>query len=71
MSERARLQRALTRASVIASTLFVVAAALPLLVPQKYETLYLVAMGVCIALATWWTVRLQRLKKQLQETPPG
>ena len=69
MSERAKLQREITRASIISSSLFIFAAALPLIVPSAYETYYLIVMGVCIAVAIWWTVKLQRLRMQGRTTP--
>ena len=68
MTDRAQLQRAVTKASIISTLFFLVAAAMPFVVPQKYETAYLVVMAACIAVGTWWTVKLQRLRKELQTT---
>jgi hypothetical protein len=70
MTERAKLQRAMMKASLIATPCFMAAAVLPMVIPQKYETAYLTAMAVLIAVGTWWTVKLQELRKRLQATPP-
>jgi uncharacterized membrane protein len=69
MSERAKLQRAMLWTSLFSTALFILAAVAALRPPQGYETHGTVVSVVCLAAATWLTVKLQRLKKQLQATP--
>jgi hypothetical protein len=69
MSERAKLQRAMLWASLVSTTLFIVAVVAALRPPHGYETHGTVLSVVCLAAGTWWTVKLQRLKKRLQTLP--
>jgi hypothetical protein len=69
MSERAKLQRDMIWASLISTTLFIVAVVAVMRAPQGYETHGTVLSVVCLAAGTWWTVKLQRLKKRLHTLP--
>jgi hypothetical protein len=69
MRERAKLQREMYRASLISTSLFILGTIAVLRAPRGYETHGIVVSVACIVAGTWWTMKLQRIKKQLQTTP--